>query len=443
MYIYINMKEVTKVYFNLLSSEASLGYEALLVLALVLLLGLYAGRLFEKIKLPHITGYIIMGVIIGVILVALGFGEIAEVLEIVSGVALGFIAFSIGTELEFEKLKKSGKEVVVITIVQAVLASVVTIGGLLALNLIFPGLVSLPVALVLGAIATATAPAPIMLLTRKYRAKGPLTDTLLPLVGMDDAVGIILFGILLSVANSIKGGTDLSVLKMLEGPLFELLFSAVIGALVGYVSAFMIKKIKNRDSQKEEVFLSVAIFAVFTTVAAAKMHLAIGDFEIHLSPILTPMIMGIVLTNTLSRVRAHDVNHSVESFSAPILIAFFTLAGAELVVAFAHNADVEYGMIAGITAVYIVFRSIGKVYGALFGAKIMNSHRSVKKYLGVCLLPQAGVALGMAYQAKTDFGEEGTIILIVVLIATLVYELFGPIGVKHALYQANEIQLDK
>lgn len=429
-------------YLNLLSSGASsLTYEALLVLALVLLLGLYAGRWFEKIKLPHITGYIIMGVIIGGILILLGLGETVESLEVVSSVALGFIAFGIGTELEFSKLKKSGKEVVVITIIQAVLAAGVTILGLLALNLIWPGLVSLPIALVLGAIATATAPAPIMLLTRKYKAKGPLTDTLLPLVGMDDAVGIVLFGILLSVANSMNTGADLSVIEMLEGPLFELLFSAVVGALVGFVTAKMIKKIKSRDSQKEEVFLSVSVFAVFVTVAFAKMHLAIGGFEIHLSPILTPMIMGVVLTNSLSRVRSHDVNLSVESFSAPILIAFFTLAGSELVVAFAHNTDVPYGMIFGITAAYLVLRTIGKVYGAHLGGKLMNSHRSVKKYLGVCLLPQAGVALGMAYQAKNDFGTEGTYVLIVVLIATLVYELFGPIGVKKALHDANEIQL--
>jgi Kef-type K+ transport system membrane component KefB len=433
---------------NLLSTdasvaEASLPYEALLVLALVLLLGLYAGRWFEKIKLPHITGYIIMGVVIGGILVALNLTEAVENLEIVSSVALGFIAFSIGTELEFSKLKKSGKEVVVITIIQAVMASVITIGGLLSLNLIFPGLISLPIALVLGAIATATAPAPIMLLTRKYRAKGPLTDVLLPLVGMDDAVGIVLFGVLLSVANSLRGGTDLSIVEMLEGPFFELIFSAIVGALIGLGTAFLIKKIRSRDSQKEEVFLSVSVFAVFATVAFAKMGLHIGDFAIHLSPILTPMIMGVVLTNSLTRVRSHDVNLSIESFSAPILIAFFTLAGSELVVAFAHNQEVAFGPILGITASYILLRSIGKVYGAQIGANLMHSHRNVKKYLGICLLPQAGVALGMAYQAKSDFGDAGTTVLIVVLIATLIYELFGPIGVKMALHDANEIQIER
>ena len=419
----------------LLSSSTGITYEALLVLALILLFGMYAGRWFEKIKLPHITGYIVMGVIVGLILVALGLGEDVEHLTIVSSVALGFIAFGIGTELEFGKLKKSGKEVVVITIIQAITASVFTLVGVLLIG------ASLPVALVLGAVATATAPAPIMLLTRKYKAKGPLTDMLLPLVGMDDAVGIVLFGVLLSIANSMNTGSQLSVVQMIEGPVIELFASAIVGAVLGIVAALLIKAINNRDSQKEEMFLGVSVFAVFTTVALAKMGFYIGDLQIHLSPILTPMIMGVALTNKLDRVRAHDVNLTVEAFSAPILIAFFTLAGAELVVAFAENTHVNYGGLIGITAMYIVFRIIGKMGGAYLGAKIMGSHRSVKRYLGLCLLPQAGVALGMAYQAKSDFGEDGITILIVVLIATLIYELFGPIGVKYSLDASNEIQV--
>lgn len=419
----------------LLNADAGITYEALFVLALVLLFGMYAGRWFEKIKLPHITGYIVMGVVLGLVLVFLDLGEDIEHLTVVSSVALGFIAFGIGTELEFGKLKKSGKEVVVITIIQAIAASVFTIVGVLVFG------ASLPVALVLGAVATATAPAPIMLLTRKYKARGPLTDTLLPLVGMDDAVGIVLFGVLLSIANSINTGAEVSVIEMLEGPMIELVASAIVGVALGLFSAFLIKMIQNKDAQKEEMFLGVSVFAVFATVALAKMGLQIAGLQIHLSPILTPMIMGVALTNKLDRVRAHDVNLSIEAFSAPILIAFFTLAGAELVVAFANNTDVNYGSLIGITAIYIVFRIIGKMGGAYLGAKIMGSHRSVKRYLGLCLLPQAGVALGMAYQAKTDFGEDGITILIVVLIATLIYELFGPIGVKYSLDQSNEIQI--
>lgn len=420
---------------NFMTADLSnMTYEALLVLAFVLVFGMYVGRLFEKFHLPHITGYILTGVVIGLLLVLFDLGEIVSHLEIVSSVALGFIAFGIGMELDFIKLKKSGKEVVVITVIQAVMASIITM--LLVLLVGTP----LHIALVLGAIATATAPAPIMMLTRKYRSRGPLTDTLLPLVGMDDAVGIVLFGILLSVADSMNRGTNLSVINMLKEPFLELLFSAIIGIAIGFISNLLITKISNKDSQKEEVFLGVSVFAVFVTVSLSKMGIQIGDFQIHLSAILTPMVMGVVLTNRLSRVRAHDVNLSVEAFSAPILIAFFTLAGSELVVAFHENADsIHIGQIIGITAVYIVARAIGKVYGAHLGAKIMKSHRNVRKYLGLCLLPQAGVALGMAYQAKNDFGEPGIQILIVVLIATLVYEIFGPFGVTFALEKSGEI----
>lgn len=408
-------------------------YETLLVLGLILFLGLYAGRWFEKIKLPHITGYIVVGVIIGIILELLNIGHLVEHLEIISSVALGFIAYGIGTELMFSKLKKSGKEVVVITIIQAVAAALFTTFGVLVIG--FP----LPIALVLGAVATATAPAPIMLLTRKYRAKGPLTDTLLPLVGMDDAVGIVFFGVMLSIANSLHSGTDLSVKEMFSGPALELMFSLIVGIIVGLAFAFIINKTRSRDAQKNEVFLSLGIFAVFLTVALAKMGLHIGTMEIHLSPILTPMIMGVVLANAVPHSKGHELSEVIESFTGPIMIAFFTIAGAELVVALASNTGINYSDIIIITIVYILFRIIGKLLGSYVGAVIMKSSLNVKKYLGICLLPQAGVALGMAYQAKHDFGSEGNTILIVVLIATLVYELFGPIGVKYSLEKAGEI----
>ena len=419
---------------QILSSDVSTTYEALLLLAFILILGLFAGRWFEKIKLPHITGYISMGVLLGIIFVLLGIGDLIHNLIIVSSVALGFIAYGIGTELRFNKLRKSGKEIIIITLIQAATAALFTIFGLLVIG------ISLPIALVLGAIATATAPAPIMLLTRKYRSRGPLTDTLLPLVGMDDAVGIIMFGILLSIAKSLRDGVGLSVKEMLLGPSLELLFSFIVGAVVGLIVSQIIKLIKNRDSQKEEIYLGTAIFAVFVTVALANMGLHIGNLAIHLSPILTPMIMGVTITNSISQVKSHDMAMVVEKFTNPILIAFFTLAGAELIVAFASNRDINYGYIAGITAMYIVVRAIGKIFGAYLGARIMNSHTNVRKYLGVCLLPQAGVALGMAYQARTDFGEEGITVLIVVLVATLIYELLGPIGVKVSLEKSNEIE---
>ncbi len=417
----------------LLSSDIDLVYETLLVLSFILLLGMYAGKLFERFRLPHITGYILVGVLFGFLLVSLDIEHHVSELNVVSSIALGFIAFNIGSELEFGKLKKSGKTVVVITIAQAISAALFTIFGVFVIG------TSLPISLVLGAIATATAPAPIMLIVRKYKARGPLTETLLPLVGMDDAVGVVLFGVLLAVANSLNSGENLTLLPVLFPPFMELLGSLIVGTAVGITISWLIRLIREKDRDKEELFLDISVFAVFITVSLSKMGIHLFGLDIELSPILTPMIMGIVLTNSVSRVRSHDVILSLEHFTAPILIAFFTLAGAELVVAFVNNQTIEIQSLIWLTSAYIIFRLLGKMAGAYFGAKIMNAHRNVKRYLGLCLLPQTGVALGMAYQAKTDFGESGMVILIVVLIATLVYALFGPIVVMWSLEQSGEI----
>ncbi len=410
-------------------------YEALLLLAFILILGLFAGRWFEKLKLPHITGYISMGIILGLILSFLGVGNLIDNLVVISSIALGFIAFGIGTELRFDKLKRSGKEVVVITLIQATMAAFFTLIGLYIIG------VSLPISLVLGAIATATAPAPIMLLTRKYQSKGRLTDILLPLVGMDDAVGIILFGIMLSVATTLEFGGNLSVKEMLLAPSLEILNSIVVGVIIGLAVSRVIKLIDSHDYEKDETFLGTAIFAVFVTVALANIGIHLGNYVLHLSPILTPMVMGITITNSIINVKSHDMSDAVDKFTYPILIVFFTLAGAELVVEFFSLQGVDYVFIGKITAIYILLRALGKILGAYVGAVIMNSHVNVRKYLGICLLPQAGVALGMAYQARTDFGEDGITILIVVLIATMIYELFGPIGVKYSLTKSNEIEM--
>ncbi len=417
----------------LLGSESATTYESLLILAFILMLGLFAGRWFEKLKLPHITGYISMGVVLGLVLTLLGIGNLIDNLVVISSIALGFIAYGIGAELRFNKLKKSGKEVVVITFIQALMAALFTLFGLLVIG------VSLPISLILGAIATATAPAPIMLLTRKFHSRGKLTDILLPLVGMDDAVGILLFGIMLSIANSLEKGTGLSIKEMLVSPMFEIVNSVIVGLIVGFAVSVIINFVNDRDYQKEEIFLGISIFAVFVTVALANIGIHIGSFQVHLSPILTPMIMGVTITNSISKVRSHDMSIVVEKFTNPIMIVFFTLAGAELIVAFSSHQNVDYLKITGITAVYILSRATGKIMGSYLGARLMHSHINVRKYLGICLLPQAGVALGMAYQARTDFGEDGVTILIVVLVATLVYELFGPIGVKYSLTKSNEI----
>lgn len=410
-------------------------YESLIVLGAFIVVGLFLGGIVEKIKIPYITGYILSGLLIGGLLVLLKFDHLITDLEVVSSVALGFIAFGIGRELIFTKLRNTGLEIIVLTVVQAFLTTLVVSVGLMLLG------VSVPVALIFGAIATATEPASIMLLTKKMKTKGPLTDTLIPLVGLDDAVGIIIFGVLLSVAKTLQSGTALHFFQILKDPILELVFSVIVGIIAGFMVAVVAKRVKNSNSEKNDIFLTMSVFGVFLTVAIAKIGINIGVFTIHLSPILTPMILGVTVANTLSSTKAHDLEIAVDKFVPPILIAFFTIAGAELIIALLGQTDVVFGIMATITVGYILLRIIGKVLGAYIGARLMHSVDTVRKYLGISLLPQAGVALGMAYQARVDFPSDGLTILIVVLVATLFYALVGPIGVKFALLKSKESQL--
>lgn len=407
-------------------------YESLIVLGAIVLLGLFMGKLVEKVRIPYITGYILAGLLLGGVLVALDFEDLMVHLEVVSSVALGFIAYGIGRELVFSKLKHTGAEIIVITITQAVLTTVVVTLGLWLLG------ISLPVAMIFGAIATATEPASIMLLTKKMKTKGPLTDTLIPLVGLDDAVGIVIFGILLSIAKALNNGVQLNFFEALVDPFFELVFSLLVGVIFGLVVAFIIKKSNKKSDDKYEVFLTASVFGVFLTVAVAKLGIHIGDISVHLSPILTPMVLGVTVTNMITRVNAHDTELAVDKFIPPILIAFFTIAGAELIIAFLGQSNIAYGAMILVTSGYIILRIFGKMFGAYLGARAMKSVAVIRKYLGISLLPQAGVALGMAYQARTDFPSEGVTILIVVLIATLFYAFIGPIGVKYALSKSGE-----
>jgi NhaP-type Na+/H+ or K+/H+ antiporter len=429
------MKEDVNVNILMLSGDGVVTYESLIVLGAIVLLGLFMGKIVEKVKIPYITGYILAGLLLGGILVALNFEDLMVNLEVVSSVALGFIAYGIGRELVFSKLKNTGAEIIVITIAQAVLTTVVVSLGLILIG------ISVPVALIFGAIATATEPASIMLLTKKMKTKGPLTDTLIPLVGLDDAVGIVIFGVMLSVAKAMNSGVSLNFLDTIADPFFELVFSLLVGVIFGLIVAWIIKKSNKKSDDKYEVFLIASVFGVFMTVAVAKLGIHIGDISVHLSPILTPMVLGVTVTNVISRVNAHDTELAVDKFIPPILIAFFTIAGAELTIAFLGQTNIAYGAMIAVTTGYIVLRIFGKVFGAYLGARAMKSVAVIRKYLGISLLPQAGVALGMAYQARTDFPTEGVTILIVILIATLFYAFIGPIGVKYALGKSGESRL--
>ena len=389
-------------------------------LGIIILLGFLIGRAFELIKIPAVTGYLVAGLILGPISGYMSVDYLNH-FKPIGDVALGFIAFQVGNELWFGKLKKSGKRIVIITVIQAVLTTTVV-----AVATSF--FVDLPVALMLGAVAAATAPAPIMMIIKKYRTKGELTDTILPVVGLDDAVGVVMFGTLLSISISLSsvGGTEVSLFHMIAEPLFEIVKSVAIGCAIGFISGKAIQSISHNHDRKEKN-LNVIIITVLLTTGAAMLAGA--------SSILTPMVAGAVVTNIINKECFVLEEETIRFFVPPLMIAFFTIAGAQL--------QFDVIVAAGIVGViYIVGRAAGKFFGAYLGATITKSSPKVKKYLGVSLLPQSGVAIGLSVAAFSAFElvnlEYALVIKNVILASVLFFALTGPVLVKIALFKAKE-----
>lgn len=411
--------------FYFLAETGSLEVSKLIVfVGLIILLGLLIGRLAEMVKLPAITGYLVAGLLLGPIFHIVDTDSLHQ-LSFISDIALGFIAFQVGNELWFGKLKKSGMKIVIITVIQAVLTTFFV--ALFAL--IFT---ELSVALILGAIGAATAPAPIMMIVKKLRTKGDLTDTILPVVGMDDAVGVILFGVLLSIGTTMMGASgDLSFIQSMEEPLIEIGISIGLGLGIGAVAGLSIKSI-SPDNDREEKNLIVAIVSVLLTTGAA---LYLGG-----SPILTPMIAGAVVTNLINKECYVLEEKTIRFFVPPIMISFFTIAGATL------QFDVVIAA-GGLGLVYILGRTFGKMFGSYVGTSMVKSSPSVKKYLGTALLPQSGVAIGLsiaAYNAiRTVNLEYATTIQNVILASVLVFGLIGPVLVKVSFIKAGESRLEE
>lgn len=410
------------------AGEVSHVADIIIDIAIVLLSGLIMGRLFEAIKIPAVTGYLVAGLFIGPIFGLIEYDQLEDY-HIISNIALGFIAFQVGNELWLGKLRKTGSQIVIITIIQA-LATTTMVSLFI---LLVPG-GTLPMALVLGAIAAATAPAPIMMLVKKYRTKGELTDTLLPVVGLDDAVGVIIFGVLLSVSVALASNTStaLSFVDLVKEPMIEIAYSILIGSLVGGATGIALKTIKH-DHERDEKNLNVVIIAVFITVGLSMYF--------HASPILTPMIAGAFVTNLLNKECYKTEEHTIIQFIPPLMILFFTIAGAEL----KFDVLVTVGWIG---AAYVVGRIIGKVFGSMLGCKVAKSGKEVSKWLGISLLPQSGVAIGLAIAAYSAFKAVGLeevadTIQNVTLAAVLVFELFGPFLVKMAFKKSGEIRLEE
>ena len=406
----------------------------LLSVSVALLAGLMMTRLFKPLKLPSVTAYLIAGVLIGPYclgalgLNGLGFAshENVESLGVISDVALGFIAFSIGNEFRLEDLKKTGKQAFVIGVLQALAAAAIVDVALIAIHFIMPDKLSVSQAITLGAIATATAPAATLMVVRQYKANGPLTKLLLPIVALDDAVGLIVFAVSFGVAKALIGGSA-DMISIIVNPLIEIVGSLILGAVMGCLLTHL-EKLFNSNTNR----LNLTIAFVFLTAALSALKFEIGPVHIGFSSLLVCMMLGTIFCNICPL--SHDLMESSDKWTSPLFALFFVISGAELEL----NVFTD-GAIVIIGAIYIITRSLGKYFGALGSAKLTKCEPQICKYLGITLLPQAGVALGMCTTAM-QLGEQGNLIRNIVLFAVLVYELVGPLLTRWSLQQAGEIK---
>ena len=406
----------------------------LLSVSVALLAGLLMTRLFKPFKLPAVTAYLIAGVLIGPYCMGalgiegLGFNsmESMEHLAAVSQVALGFIAFSIGNEFRLEDLKHTGKQALVIGIFQALVATLFVDLALLAIHMIMPDKLTLAQTLTLGAIATATAPAATLMVVRQYKAKGPLTNLLLPIVALDDAVGLIVFAVCFGIAKTLVSGT-VDMISILLNPLIEIICSLLLGAVMGFLLT-QLEKLFNSNTNR----LNMTIAFVFLTVALSMIKFEIGPVHISFSSLLVCMMLGTVFCNICPL--SHDLMEKTDKWTSPLFALFFVISGAELELSV--FTDVA---IVGIGLVYIIFRCLGKYFGTFASAKATKCEPQICKYLGITLFPQAGVALGMCTTAM-QLGEEGNLIRNITLFAVLIYEVVGPLMTKMALTAAGDIK---
>lgn len=406
----------------------------LLSVSVALLAGLLMTRLFKPLKLPSVTAYLIAGVLIGPYCIGaigidgLGFASMEAVssLGLISEVALGFIAFSIGNEFRLEELKHTGRQAVVIGIFQALAATLLVDLALLVVHLVMPDKLSVPQVLTLGAIATATAPAATLMVVRQYKAKGPLTSLLLPIVALDDAVGLVVFAVCFGIAKTLVSGT-VDIISILVNPIVEIICSLALGAVMGWLLT-QLEKMFNSNTNR----LNLTIAFVFMTAALSMLDFHVGPVHISFSSLLVCMMLGTVFCNICPL--SHDLMNASDKWTSPLFALFFVISGAELELSvFADIAIVFVGV------VYIIFRSLGKYIGAFLSAKMVKCEPNICKYLGITLFPQAGVALGMCATAM-QLGVQGNLIRNITLFAVLIYELFGPVLTRQALMAAGDIK---
>ena len=406
----------------------------LLSVSIAMLAGLLMTRVIKPLKLPAVTAYLIAGVLIGpyclgaLHIPGVGFtsSEAVTKLSLVSEVALGFIAFSIGNEFRLEDLKHTGRQAAIIGVAQALIAALLVDAALLVLHLLMPEKITAAQAITLGAIATATAPAATLMVVRQYKAKGPLTNLLLPIVALDDAVGLVVFAVSFGIARTLTSST-VDLVSILVNPLVEIAASLALGTVLGWLLT-QLEKLFNSNTNR----LNLTIAFVFLTASLAMLEFRVGPVTVGFSSLLVCMMLGTVFCNLCPL--SHDLMEKADKWTSPLFALFFVISGAELELRV--FTDVA---IVGIGVVYILFRSLGKYFGAFISAECVKCTPQICKYLGITLLPQAGVALGMCITAR-QLGAQGDLIRNIVLFSVLIYELVGPMLTKLALTKAGDIQ---
>ena len=407
--------------------------ELFISLALAMVGGLMMSRVAKKLNLPAVTAYLVAGLLLGPYCIGalhisgLGFNTLGQVESVsaISQAAMGFIAFTIGNEFRLSQLKHMGKQAIIVGVFQAVITTVVVDIALIALHFAFPNMLSLPSAIVLGAIASATAPAATLMVVKQYKAEGPLTSLLMLVVAIDDAVGLVLFAVSMGIANAIEMGS-ISVTGMILEPVIEIVLSLALGAIMGLVLNYLEIFFHSRSKR---MTLSVAF--VFLTVGLSMLKFEVAGIHCGFSLLLVCMMTGTVFCNVCET--SEELMGRVEGWTVPLNLLFFVLSGAELDLKILSNP-----MVLVIGIVYIIARCLGKYYGAFGSCKATKCSEKIVKNLGITLFPQAGVALGMSLTAASL--SDGAIVRNVVLFSVLVYELIGPALTKRSLAAAGEIK---
>ncbi len=405
----------------------------LICLAVALVGGLMLSRVTKLLNLPAVTAYLVAGLLLGPFCLGalgvkgLGFGSLGEVenLHILTQTALGFIAFSMGSEFRLAQLKSMGTKAITIGVAQAVITTLFVDCVLVGLHFAFPQLLSLPAALVLGAIASATAPAATLMVVRQYKADGPLTRLLMLVVAIDDAVGLLLFSASFGIASAMENGA-VSVMGVVVEPLVEILLSVGLGAIMGWLLNWVETFFHSRSKR-----MTISVAFVMLTVGLSMLKFQIGPIHCGFSLLLVCMMTGTVFCNVCDT--SEELMNRVEGWTVPLNVLFFVISGAEL------ELDILLSPVTLIVGVvYILARSLGKYYGAWGSCKYCKCAAPITKHLGITLLPQAGVALGMAMTA-TALGD-GSMVRNVVLFGVMIYELVGPALTRRSLLLAGEIR---